>query len=83
MKIAIAGYGQEGEASYRYWSSDSQNEITIVDENQPKLVLPIGVKTIIGGGVFNNLKDFDLVVRTAGLPPRKIKTSGKIWSATN
>jgi len=44
MKIAIAGYGQEGEASYRYWSSDSQNEITIVDENQPKLVLPIGVK---------------------------------------
>lgn len=83
MKIAIAGYRLEGESNYRYWSADPANEITIADENQPDRDIPAGVKTIIGDGAFDNLQDFDLVVRTAGLPPSKIKTNGKIWSSTN
>jgi len=83
MKIAIAGYGMEGESSYRYWASDDNNEITIVDEHQPTRDIPRGVETIIGEGVFSRLGDFDLVIRTAGLSPEKIKTNGKIWSATN
>jgi len=83
MKIAIAGYGLEGESSYRYWSNNSYNEVVIVDENQPKCELPDGVKTIIGSDAFLSLQDFDLVIRTAGLAPRKIKTNGKIWSGTN
>ena len=33
MKIAIAGYGIEGEENYRYWSSIS-GDITIVDEKE-------------------------------------------------
>jgi len=83
MKIAIAGYGMEGESSYRYWASDDNNEITIVDEHQPTRDIPRGVETIIGEGAFSRLGDFDLVIRTAGLSPEKIKTNGKIWSATN
>src|SRR5680860_1651144 len=83
MKIAIAGYGQEGESSYRYWASEPNNIITIVDQRQPELSLPPGVKTIIGEDAFEKLQDFDIVVRTAGLAPGKIKTNGKIWSATN
>jgi UDP-N-acetylmuramoylalanine--D-glutamate ligase len=84
MKIAIAGFGAEGRASYKYWSADTQNDITIVDEN-PKIVddLPEGVASILGEGAFEKLEDFDLVVRTASLAPKKIKTAGKIWSATN
>ncbi len=82
MKIAIAGYGIEGESNYRYFSQDPDSDITIVDERQPA-TLPAGVKTIIGDNVFQNLQGFDLVVRTAGLAPRKIKTDGKVWSATN
>lgn len=83
MKIAIAGYGLEGEASYRYWAVQGDNEITIVDEEQPNQELPSGVPSIIGKGVFERLNGFDIVIRTAGLAPRKIKTDGKIWSATN
>ena len=82
MKIAIAGYGLEGESNYRYFSADPSNDITIIDERQP-IAVPDGAKTIIGEDAFKNLKGFDLVVRTAGLAPRKIKTDGKVWSATN
>lgn len=84
MKIAIAGYGLEGEENYKYWASQGGHDITIVDEKQvPDRPLPEGVPTILGAGSFEQLADFDLVIRTAGLSPSKIKTNGKIWSATN
>ncbi|MEP7205030.1 MAG: UDP-N-acetylmuramoyl-L-alanine--D-glutamate ligase [Candidatus Saccharibacteria bacterium] len=83
MKIAIAGYGVEGASNYRYFAADTTNEITIVDQRQPALDLPAGVLTIIGEDALSNLDGFDLVVRTAGLSPSKVKTDGKIWSATN
>ena len=81
MKIAIAGYGVEGHENYQYWSQWPENEVTIVDE-QP-VDAPEGALTMIGPDVFSRLQGFDLVIRTAGLPPRKIQTSGTIWSATN
>jgi UDP-N-acetylmuramoylalanine--D-glutamate ligase len=83
MKIAIAGFGIEGEASYRYWSKDPLNEITIFDETQLELPEPNDLFSIIGSGVFSRMNGYDLVVRTAGLDPNKIVTDGKIWSATN
>lgn len=83
MKIAIAGYGLEGESNYNYWSTDESNDVTIVDQKKPERDLPGDAKTLIGENVMENLADFDLVVRTAGLAPYKIKTNGKIWSATN
>lgn len=84
MKIAIAGYGVEGKSNYEYFSQWPGAEVTIVDESkQPKLPLPVKVPTILGRGAFKKLKDFDLVVRTAGLSPDKIQTDGKIWTATN
>lgn len=84
MKIAIAGYGLEGEENYKYWAAEGGHDITIVDENPtPARALPDGVPTMLGEGVFAKLEGFDLVIRTAGLAPYKIKTDGKIWSATN
>ena len=83
MKIAIAGYGIEGESNYSYWNT-SGNDVTIVDANEtPSRVLPGSAKTIIGQDAFSKLDGFDMVVRTAGLSPRSIQTDGKIWSATN
>ncbi|MDB5180055.1 MAG: putative UDP-N-acetylmuramoylalanine--D-glutamate ligase [Candidatus Saccharibacteria bacterium] len=84
MKIAIAGYGVEGQSSYKYWKRMPMVDITIVDEVEiaPEL-LPEGAKTIFGPGAFEKLDGFELVMRSAGIPPWKIKTDGKIWSATN
>jgi len=84
MKIAIAGYGVEGEANYTYFSKDAANEITIVDQKDvPDRPLPEGVATLLSPNAFEQLNGFDVVVRTAGLAPRKIVTDGKIWSSTN
>ena len=76
MKIAIAGFGIEGESNYHYWANDHNDQITIVDQKQPAKPLPAGVATIIGEDAFEKLQDFDLVVRTAGLSPKKIRTNG-------
>lgn len=84
MKIAIAGYGLEGETNYAYWATQGGHDITIVDEKQqPDREIPTGLSTILGPDAFSKLQGFDLVVRTAGLAPTRIVTDGKIWSATN
>lgn len=83
MKVAIAGYGVEGEANYAYWLAQG-HDVTIVDEQSvPAKPIPDGAKVLIGDRAFRTLQDFDLVVRTAGLPPHFIKTDGEIWSSTN
>ena len=84
MKIAIAGFGVEGQENYNYWVADPSNSVTVVDERGGNAGdYPYGVATILGEGAFEQLDGFDLVIRTAGLAPRKIKTDGKVWSATN
>lgn len=83
MKIAIAGYGIEGRASFAYYQAQGGHEITIVDEREQVADLPSNVPAILGQGAFSKLGDFDLIVRTAGLNPNKIHTNGKIWSSTN
>ena len=82
MKIAIAGYGAEGESNYRYWNTPN-NQVVIVDEVRPLRDVPMDASVIIGEDAFSKLEDYDMVIRTAGLAPRKIKTDGKVWSATN
>ena len=82
MKIAIVGYGVEGQASYRYYSKDSANEITIADQN-PNFVGPEGVSTIVGPNAFEKLQGYDLILRSPPVAPYGIQTDGKIWSGTN
>lgn len=83
MKIAIAGYGVEGKASYAYWNTP-EHEVVIVDEREiPADELPVDASVITGEGAFSRLKGFDMVVRTAGLAPKQIVTDGTVWSATN
>lgn len=82
MKIAIAGYGLEGKASFSYWNKP-KHELTIVDERESIDDLPEGVPTMLGADAFAKLGGFDFVIRTAGLAPSKIVTDGKVWSATN
>lgn len=83
MKIFIAGYGMEGEASYRYYSKDADNQITIGDRKFPDKPIPLGVTTIFGEDYLDNLDGYDLIMRTSGLDKNKIKTDGKVWTVTN
>lgn len=82
MKIAIAGYGIEGEASYEYWN-DSGNEVVIADERDVIDDLPKSVQTILGSDAFSKLGDFDLIVRSPSVNPKKVPYGDKVWSATN
>ncbi|MBC7512091.1 UDP-N-acetylmuramoyl-L-alanine--D-glutamate ligase [Candidatus Saccharibacteria bacterium] len=81
MNIALAGFGKEGKASYDYWNRDG-NQITIVDE-QAVGDAPEGVATIIGSDAFSKLADFDLIIRSPGINPKKLPYENKVWSATN
>lgn len=83
MKVAIAGYGAEGESNYHYYSSRG-DDVTIIDEQStPSRPLPDGAKAVLGEGSFEQLAEYDLVVRTAGLNPHKLASSDNVWSATN
>lgn len=81
MKIALAGFGVEGQASLRYWQKLGA-DITILDENETG-EYPEGVECISGAAVFENLSDYDMVVRSPSLRPDKLGSAKKVWSATN
>lgn len=82
MKVVIAGYGVEGAASYEYWTPRS-DEITIADEREYIDTLPVGAQTILGKDAFTKLDDYDLIIRSPGLNPKKLPYGSKVWSATN
>jgi UDP-N-acetylmuramoylalanine--D-glutamate ligase len=82
MRVVLAGFGQEGKASYDYWNVDG-NELAIADERDSIADLPDGVPTITGADAFSKLSDFDLIVRSPSVNPRKLPYGDKVWSATN
>jgi UDP-N-acetylmuramoylalanine--D-glutamate ligase len=82
MNIALAGFGQEGRASYEYWNRDG-NSIVIADERDYVEGLPTNADTILGGDAFSKLNDFDLIIRSPGIHPKKLPYGNKVWSATN
>lgn len=83
MKVAIAGYGMEGEVSYHYYRQGG-NEVVVLDEReQLSRDLPEGVRAMLGSDAFTGLDVYDVVIRTPALPPRKLVGAKKIWSATN
>lgn len=81
MKIAIAGYGLEGKQNYKYFNKPG-NDLTIVDERED-IDIPSDAKYITGDGAYDDMSQFDMVIRTAGLSPLKIKKAKLVWSATN
>ena len=83
MRVAIAGYGMEGEASYRYYQQ-SGNDVVILDEREHlDRNVPEGAQVVLGSDAFTGLDVYDTVIRTPALPPRKLIGAKKIWSATN
>jgi len=70
MKVAIVGFGVEGQSSYRYWSKQHA-DITICDQNE-SVEVPADAAAQLGSGYLDNLKRFDVVMRTAGMHPKFI-----------
>jgi UDP-N-acetylmuramoylalanine--D-glutamate ligase len=71
MKIAIVGYSLEGKSSYNFFAKSGDNELTIHDLNTG-LKLPKGAQAVLGDNYLDNLSNYDLIVRTAGLRPQLI-----------
>lgn len=81
MKIVIAGFGVEGQSNLRYfWEKFPEADFLVADEREKVDNLPENVTYQTG---FSGLENVDLIVRSPSLPPKKIKTSGRIWSSTN
>src|SRR5689334_14535862 len=72
MKIAILGYGVEGQAALDYWSKG--NDITVCDQST-KVVLPEDVAGQLGDNYLEGLDAFDMLVRSPGLTPSDIVKS--------
>lgn len=70
MRVALLGYDTEGKASYEYFRARG-DEITICDQ-KTDIAVPDEVATQLGEGYLDDLDRFDLLVRTAGMPPRVI-----------
>ena len=79
-KIAILGFGIQGQSSYRHYHNQS-NQITICDQDgdlESKLsrrwqdILPADQAFRLGPGYLNDLDQFDLIVRNSSLLPKTI-----------
>lgn len=70
MRVAILGYGLQGQSAYRYWQSQG-HELTICDAI-PAVKVPADAQTQLGKDYLRNLDRFDLLVRTPVLHPRDI-----------
>ncbi len=70
MRIAILGYGSQGQAAYDFWNKP-ENEVVVCDADEA-LQLPTGVTGQLGKDYLKGLAKFDLLIRTPALHPRDI-----------
>lgn len=86
MNIAIVGFDREGRASYEYYKKQG-HRISIFDFNEKADVPDDVEKVVLGEKYLDDLSEYDLVLRTPGLHPKKLLDAGvdeaKIWSCTN
>ncbi len=83
MKIALLGYGVEGESAYKYYSSMySGAEFVIYDNAEvPKYEIPEGIEFIGSAKDLHGI-DADIVVKTPAISPENVSSRGKITSVT-
>lgn len=83
MKIALLGYGVEGESAYKYYSRTQPDARFVIYDNSetPKYEIPSGVEFVGGVNDFQNI-DADIVVKTPAISPDKVSSNGQITSVT-
>ncbi|HSX06634.1 MAG TPA: UDP-N-acetylmuramoyl-L-alanine--D-glutamate ligase [Candidatus Saccharimonadia bacterium] len=70
MNVAIVGFGVEGKSAFDYWHKLGA-VITICDRNT-EAAIPEGAASQLGEGYADGLDKFDIVVRSAGIPPKEL-----------
>lgn len=78
MKVAILGYGVEGQAAAIYWGATGA-EITVCDRNR-KLKVPAQYSSKLGDDYCENLASFDLIVRSQSV---RYDGAGNVTSGIN
>lgn len=73
MRVAIVGFETEGKSAYSYWRERGA-EITICDQD-PDKSLPSDVQARLGANYLQNLNNFDVICRSAGINPNKLYTA--------
>lgn len=71
MKIAILGYGSQGQSAYEYWNHGG-NELTIHDAN-PSLEIAENIRAKLGPDHLKDLDEYDLLVRSPIVHPKAIE----------
>jgi len=76
MKIAILGYGLQGDSAYEYWRSPA-NQITVCDQDK-SLELSADVEKKLGPDYLKDLDSFDLLVRAPSIHPSDIMAANSL-----
>lgn len=83
MKIALLGYGVEGESAYKYYLRTQPGAQFVIYDNaeSPKYEVPDGTEFIGSVNDFYNI-DADIVIKTPAIPLDKVSSNGYITSVT-
>lgn len=82
QKIGVLGAGVEGMAVARYLSSHGFTDVTLYDECE-SLEEEVTVPTVLGSDAFGQIGTCDVVFRSPGVHPSKLKNfTGKVTSTT-
>lgn len=67
MKVAILGFGREGQSAYEYWHKKGAQ--LVIHDNNDSVNLPDAAGSVLGKGAFLDLDQYgyDLMVRSPGL----------------
>ncbi len=83
MKIALLGYGIEGESAYKYYKGLYPDATFVIYDSAeaPKYKIPNGIEFIGSANDFHGV-EADLVVKTPAISPDSVSTNGEITSVT-
>lgn len=83
MKIAILGYGVEGESVYNYYHAQYPDAQFVAYDNktEPKNQLPEGVEFVGGVKDFKGI-EADLAIKTPAIAPWLVEVSGEVTTMT-
>jgi UDP-N-acetylmuramoyl-L-alanine---L-glutamate ligase len=81
--ILILGFGLEGKDTFSFLRKHfPKKEISIADAKNIKDIKLKNVKWILGRDYLSSLNDYDVIIKTPGIPLKKIKTKVLITSQT-